>query len=128
MPEKDLSCWKCGAPLGDTPLPLGRLAQCKGCHAYLHVCRMCLFFDRGVSRQCREPVAEEVQDKTRANFCGYLQPNPAAYKATDDGKARTAEAQLDALFDLKPDATGHAPADADEAKQKLDQLFGLDKK
>lgn len=128
MTGKSLSCWKCGSPLGDMPLPLGRLSQCKACHAQLHACRMCIFFDRTVSKQCREPVAEEVKDKGRANFCGYLQPNPEAYHAADDSKARESQSQLDALFGLQADDTGHAPAGADEAKQRLDQLFGLDKK
>ena len=128
MVDKILHCWKCGAELQDIPLPLGRLVQCKACRAYLHTCRMCIFFDRTVSKQCREPVAEEVQDKTRANFCGYLQPNPDAFTAADNSQAQQAQSQLDALFDLKPGDGDDTAADADAARQKLDQLFGLDKK
>lgn len=128
MSGKTLSCWKCGAALGDTPLPLGRLAQCKSCHAYLHTCRMCIFYDRTVSKQCREPIAEEVKDKTRSNFCGYLQPNPDAFTAADTGKVQAAQSDLETLFGIKPGTTDNSPAGADEAKQKLDQLFGLDKK
>ena len=128
MVDKNLHCWKCGAALQDIPLPLGRLAQCKACHAYLHACRMCIFFDRTVSKQCREPVAEEVQDKTRSNFCGYLQPNPDAFAAADDSQAQRTQSQLDALFDLKSGDADHTAADADAARQKLDQLFGLNKK
>ena len=128
MTEKNLNCWKCGEPLGDIPLPLGRLAQCKACQAHLHVCRMCIFFDKTVSKQCREPVAEEVKDKSRANFCGYLQPNPSAYTPADPGKTQSAQSELDALFGLSPGTTDNSPAGTDEAKQKLDRLFGLDKK
>ena len=128
MVDNNLHCWKCGAALQDIPLPLGRLAQCKACHAYLHACRMCIFFDRTVSKQCREPVAEAVQDKTRANFCGYLQPNPDAFTAADNSQAQQAQSQLDALFDLKPGDRDNTAADADAASQKLAQLFGLDKK
>lgn len=128
MSDNNLNCWKCGEALGDIPLPLGRLAQCKACHAYLHVCRMCIFFDKTVSKQCREPVAEEVKDKTRSNFCGYLQPNPNAYIPADSGKAQAAQSELDILFGLSSGATDDSPAGTDEAKQKLDELFGLDKK
>ncbi|MFO1435694.1 MAG: hypothetical protein U1F34_04810 [Gammaproteobacteria bacterium] len=31
------------------------------------VCRQCLY-DTGVAKHCRETIADEVQDKTRANF------------------------------------------------------------
>ena len=56
-------CWKCGADLGETPLPLGREAKCKSCRAHLHCCRICIFFEQSVSKQCTEPIAEEVKDK-----------------------------------------------------------------
>ena len=128
MPEKNLCCWKCGTALADIPLPLGRMAQCKDCHAYLHVCRMCIFFDKTVSKQCREPVAEEVKNKSRANFCGYLQPNPNAFTAAIPGKAQAAQSGLDALFGLQPGVTNNSPTDADEAKQRLKRLFDLDDK
>lgn len=94
-------CWKCGASLEAQPLPLGRLAECGACHAELHVCRQCLYFDTGKASQCREPVAEEVQDKTRANFCGYFQLRPDAYRPGDDHAAASARAELEALFGLR---------------------------
>lgn len=91
-----LVCWQCGATLEGLPLPLGRLEFCRACRAELHVCRMCRFYDTGVARHCREPVAEDVQDKTRANFCGYFQPRPDAWQPkAGDGGARSA---LEDLF------------------------------
>jgi hypothetical protein len=62
-----LICWKCGASLAELPLPLGRLAECLACHAELHVCRMCEFYDPRVTNSCNEPRAEEVKDKESAN-------------------------------------------------------------
>ncbi|MFN2339283.1 MAG: hypothetical protein ABR544_09965 [Gammaproteobacteria bacterium] len=96
-----LVCWKCGASIEEWPLPLSRLAECDACHAELHVCRQCLYFDTGKASQCREPVAEEVQDKTRANFCGYFQLRPDAYQSADDRAAEAARAELEALFGLR---------------------------
>ena len=93
-----LVCWKCGAALDALPLPLGRRDECPSCHADLHVCRMCKFFDPGVSRQCREPVAEDVSDKTRANFCGWFQPAADAYRPGDSAATRAARTALDDLF------------------------------
>jgi hypothetical protein len=120
-----LVCWKCGASLDGLPLPLGRREECPACHCDLHVCRLCLYYDTAVSRACREPVAEEVKDKERSNFCGYFQARPGAYRPVNDASARDAQAQLNALFggDAGADASG-SPRDADAAREALEQLFG----
>jgi hypothetical protein len=116
-----LVCWKCGAPLDDQPLPLGRLAECGACGAQLHVCRLCTFYDPGVSQSCREPVADAVSDKERANFCGYFQPRPGAYRARDDTAAQAAAAELEALFGS---ARTSEPEPEDEGpRSELDRLF-----
>jgi hypothetical protein len=76
-----LVCWRCGAQLKDHALPLGRRSECPACQAELHVCRMCRHYDTAKAKHCREPMAEEVKDKTRANFCEWLQPRADAYSA-----------------------------------------------
>lgn len=124
----ELICWKCGESLRDIPLPLSRYAKCKSCNAELHVCRMCEFFDRTVSKMCREPVAEEVKDKQKSNFCGYLQPNPNAYTVKGGTKADTGKSELEALFGMDPGSAPSATSDPDAAKQQLDDLFGLGNK
>jgi hypothetical protein len=121
-------CWKCGADFGELPMPLARLAQCKSCHAFLHVCRQCDFYDTSVAHQCREPVAEEVKDKQRSNFCGYFRARPDAFRPASEGAARGAASELDALFGLTPGSTSGATDSADEARRKLDALFGDSKK
>ncbi len=95
-----LDCWKCGAPLTDMPIPVGRAEYCRACRAEIHVCRMCRFYDLSKARHCAEPVAEPVQNKERANFCGYFEPVAGRFRAADPaaGAARTA---LDALFGPK---------------------------
>jgi hypothetical protein len=121
-----LVCWKCGASLEELPLPLGRSAECKACGAYLHVCRLCEFYDPRVAKSCREPIAEEVQDKERANFCDYFQARPGAFVAQDDSAARRARAEVEALFGSTAGAGsgGAVRAAGSEARQKLEQLFG----
>ena len=69
-----LVCWKCGATITDTPFPLARTSVCRSCDAELHVCKLCEFFDTTVANQCRETIAERVNDKERANFCDYFKP------------------------------------------------------
>jgi len=117
-----LVCWRCGASLADQPVPLGRLAECKSCGAQLHVCRLCQFYDVSAAKSCREPVADEVTNKDRANFCGYFQAKPGAYVAPDDSKAKAARATLSDLFGGASNAP--TPTAADEARRALDQLFG----
>lgn len=125
----ELNCWKCGASLKEIPLPFSRYSKCKSCKADLHVCRMCEFYDRTVSKMCREPVAEEVKDKQRANFCGYLQPSPRAYFVQDRSAADTGKSELENLFGMDAGSSAGTTSDPDAAKQQLDDLFGLgDKK
>ena len=104
-------------------LPLPRHEECPHCRAQLHVCRMCVFFDVTVAQQCREPVADPVSDKQRANFCGYFQINPHAFVAAPDQSAASSR-QLDALFgdDSSADASENdSPEDA--AREQLEKLF-----
>ena len=92
-----LVCWKCGAPLADLSLPLLRTEECRACRAELHVCRMCRFYDTGKAKSCAEPVADEVQDKTRANFCGYFEPVAGRFRARGSAAQQAREA-LESLF------------------------------
>ncbi len=123
-------CWKCGASIEELPLPLSRRAECSACNSELHVCLMCQFFDPGVSQSCREPIAEEVKDKKRANFCGYFQLNPDAFRPQDAAAAKAARSRLDALFGGATPTESQQSLDAAEtlseeelAKQRLDDLF-----
>src|ERR1044071_1233191 len=119
-----LVCWKCGASLADYTLPLRRLEECRQCHAELHVCRMCEWYSVAVAKHCREPVAEEVKDKERANFCDYFKPRANAYQAPS-GEAGKARSDLEALFGGgKPAAPATPQPDAaTAARAQLDDLF-----
>ena len=117
------ACWKCGTSLAEVLLPFARVAECPACRADLHVCRMCEFFDPGVRQGCREPVADEVSDRERANFCGYFTPGSGPGPGVDDGTSQAARAALDGLFGL-PSSNAASPSDADEARRRLDELFG----
>ena len=81
-----------------------------------------MYFDTAAPQQCREPVAENVSDKQRANFCGYFQINPQAYAGPSDQAADSR--QLDALFgDGAAEAAAEASGSEDDLGQQLDQLF-----
>jgi len=90
------SCHACKKEL--TPgRTLGRRDVCPHCRADLTCCLNCSFYDRAASKQCREPMAELVKDKARANFCDYFvfDDRSEAAAAADAGGTRKA---LDELF------------------------------
>lgn len=118
--SETLRCWKCGALLDALLLPLARRAECPTCRAELHVCRMCAFFDPRVARACREPVADDVDDKGRANFCGYFQPGASRGRG-ESLSAANSRTELDALFGS---ARENPPTSPVQARTRLDDLFG----
>jgi hypothetical protein len=93
-----LVCWQCGASLTYLSLPFTRRDLCKQCSAALHVCKLCLFYDVSKAKHCREPIADEVQDKQRANFCDYFKEKPNAYVATSQDTVQRAKLELEKLF------------------------------
>ncbi len=116
-----LVCWKCGGSLAELSLPLRRLEVCRRCNAELHVCRMCVDYDTSVAKSCREPIAEEVRDKERANFCDYYKPRPDAFVPQNTAEIDRAKSGLAALFGDGGKATPAAAAD--QARAKLNDLF-----
>ena len=75
-------CWNCGAAL--VSLDFGRENSCLGCGKPTRVCRNCRWFAPGRPNDCEEPMAEEVMDKQRANFCGFFEATEDV--AESDGK------------------------------------------
>ncbi len=119
---EDLHCWRCGASLAELTPPIERRDECPACRAQLYVCRFCEFYDTRVAKHCREPVADEVKDKDRANFCGYFKPNPHAYSPADQTGAHKARSELDALFG----GAASTSSSSSSASDALNKLFGKD--
>ena len=111
----ELVCWRCGASLKAQPMPLGRRAECLACGAELHVCRLCRHYDTAKAKQCRERAADEVRDKTRANFCDWFTPAAGAFKADSAQPANP----LNDLFGGNADKTPST-----DARSELEKLFG----
>ena len=101
---------------------------------------MCEFYDTSVAKSCREPVAEEVIDKERANYCDYFRGRPGVHAAGGASEAEAARAQLEAMFGVQNKAAEKSSADdpeslierkrakAEQARKQLDALFGDDDK
>lgn len=100
MSDVPLVCWRCGASLAALTLPLSRTDSCRACRAEVHVCRMCRFYDTRKAKSCAEPVADEVGDKERANFCGYFEAAAGRY-LPKAAMTETGKDALEALFQQK---------------------------
>ncbi len=91
-----MNCWSCGHSLGDIG-KIGFRDECPRCASPLHCCRNCKFYDPGYHNQCREPMAERVVDKERANFCEFFAPAPDGQHRAKVEKADVRE-KLEKLF------------------------------
>ena len=90
-------CWKCRKETNiEKPV---RGDECPLCHADLHVCKACEFYESGAHNDCRESSAEFVNDKERGNFCDYCRASKkiAAGSGGID-KAAAAKDAFNALF------------------------------
>lgn len=93
-----MDCGACGTPI---ELASGeRIAFrdcCPRCQSDLHACRNCGHHDSGAYNECREPNAERVSDRERANRCDWFAPRTRA-GTVEPQRADGARAALDALF------------------------------
>ncbi len=88
-----MTCAACGADLG-RPERVGRRDTCPQCRGDLRTCRQCGFYDPQLADACREPQAERVLDKARANFCDYFSPAAAPLVAAAPASPRDALGRL----------------------------------
>lgn len=77
---------------------IGRRDECPNCGADLHCCLDCGFFEPSAPKQCREPVAELVKEKNKANFCDYFTFRDAHASSASAAEASSARKTLDDLF------------------------------
>ena len=80
-----------------------RTDGCATCYSDLKVCLNCRFFDPGMNNQCREPQAEWVTDKAKANFCEFFDYRQVAdlRRAGGTQSRDDARAAFDSLFKKK---------------------------
>lgn len=94
-----MRCHGCGTERDLAPSErIGFRETCEGCGRDLHVCLNCRFHDRSAYNECREPNAERVADRDRANRCDYFAPGGGEGASAADDPRAEAKSQLDALF------------------------------
>ncbi len=99
------TCHRCGREL-QVVSKVARTEGCPYCHSDLKCCLNCRLQDPGAHNQCREPQAEWVTDKDKANFCEFfefLESSPLSQPGAGgaQSEARRARDSFDALFSKK---------------------------
>ena len=90
-------CWKCKKEISiEKPV---RGDECPLCHADLHVCKACEFYESDAHNDCRESSADMVTDKERSNFCDYFRAlRQVQGPQSGNDKASAARDAFNALF------------------------------
>jgi hypothetical protein len=71
--------------------------ECESCGSDLHVCLNCSFYDVSAYNECREPNAERLLDRDRANRCDYFSASEASSGGGNKSGSKT-QSDLEALF------------------------------
>lgn len=76
---------------------ISRTDDCPHCGSDVHCCLNCELYDTSAHNRCREPQAEWVSDREKANFCDYFTANK---KNAIGGKTATVDPRnvFDNLF------------------------------
>lgn len=97
-------CHSCGKPWEEKWSPaFGE--ECMGCRSSLHVCANCRFYDALASEWCREPMArpEKPRDPKAANRCQWFVFADRGTAGKEAGKSARARAELEKLFNKRPE-------------------------
>ena len=71
-----ITCAQCFQELKQNPgEKVFRNDECPHCSAPLRTCKMCEHYNPQSYNECKEPVAERVIDKEKANFCNFFRIN-----------------------------------------------------
>jgi len=93
-----MRCFACGAEVAlAAGERVGFRDACSRCGADLHTCRNCAHHDPAAYNECREPQAERVAERERANRCDYFTPGAGGGGALAREQV-AARGKLDTLF------------------------------
>ena len=93
-----VQCFHCQL-INTSESKIGFREECMKCRSDLHVCKNCEFYDKKSYNECREPSAEVVREKDRANLCDFFSAR-APGNSPGDEKAKL-KAAAEALFGKK---------------------------
>lgn len=77
---------------------ISRTDSCEKCGEDVHSCLNCLNYDPAAHNKCREPQAEWVSEREKANFCDLFAPNKQAGGTAPGKPATDSRNAFDSLF------------------------------
>lgn len=77
---------------------ISRTSECPHCSADVHCCLNCDHYDPAAHNRCREPKADWVTDREKANFCDWFRPNKLAAASKAKDTRVDARRAFDSLF------------------------------
>ncbi len=90
-------CYKCNDILIlEVGKDISRYENCTKCNASIRCCKMCQFYDTSSYNDCREPTADRIVEKEKANFCDFFKLGDGTNN--DNEKKASALSAADALF------------------------------
>lgn len=70
--QNKVVCYACHKELSiEVTAKIAKNEECDYCYANIHSCRMCEYYNPTAYNECREPNAERILEKEKANFCEY---------------------------------------------------------
>jgi hypothetical protein len=94
-----MGCSACDAEIElASGVRVGFRETCPRCDADLHACVQCAHYDTTAARQCREPAAEPVAAKDRANHCDWFRLTVGATSGGEASERDRVRSRLDSLF------------------------------
>jgi len=89
-------CYKCGTDIHiEHAERIPRSEECPKCFIAVRSCMMCHFHDSKAYNECREPMADRITEKEKANFCDFYKFGP---QANPEAVKKDALDALNALF------------------------------
>jgi hypothetical protein len=77
-------CYKCSTTLELTSgIDVARNEECPKCFSDVRCCFMCHFYDKNSYNECREPTADRITDKEKANFCDHFKLKSSSQNPID---------------------------------------------
>jgi len=64
-----MKCWKCGNKLAEGGARIPFKGTCDHCHAWLHCCKACKFYQEGQPNHCLIQGTEPISDRENLNYC-----------------------------------------------------------
>jgi hypothetical protein len=88
-------CTACGAKAQQN---ISVDSSCPNCHADLHTCRQCTYFDPSARFECSKPITARIVNKNARNACGLFAARTVVERETSSGPPTDARQAFAKLF------------------------------